>query len=345
MKILSRIGKYLDQPRLINGLNRSMPLLLIGGAGFVLAKHTIESNNRPKTFTKDAMTLFGVVGSSLVAVKGLKAGNKQIFKGLIHDHAKLISNDAIDSFAKTVKDTEVKTILEKSKTKILSFNSIKKLMEHAEKNPEGQKFMDEFIPSPHSHDSKEILGEIKRLSLIGLVPVLGGIVGGTVGDGLTDETWRSKIPDKLKEGFYQYFANIFLCNIGAGAALAATEVLEAKKIIKPSKATRAAAMVAGILGVGVLGGSAIANFMGQKVINPVFKHKKHGKIYEERVPDALDISLHVDDMASVGVLSGFKWVEPALPLLYSISGYRAGIGYRNNHHHHGRHEKKKEQKC
>jgi len=329
MKILSYVGKFLDQPRLVNGLNRSMPFILVGGAGVVIAKQTSESKNKAKTFTKETATLLGVVGSSLLAVKGLKVGKTQIFKGLIEGKKELISNEVIDGFSKTVKDKEVKDILEKAKTKMLALGNIKKLMEHAKKNPEGQNFMDKFIPSPKDINSKEILGEIKRLSLIGLIPVLGGIAGGTLGDKLTSEKWKKKVPDKLKEGFYQYFANIFLCNVGAGAALAAVEILEAKKVIKASKATRAIAMTAGILGVGVFGGSAIANLIGQKVINPMFcKGKKHGKIYEERVPDALDISLHVDDTASVGVLSGFKWVEPALPILYSVSGYRAGIGYR-----------------
>lgn len=331
MKILACVGKFLDQPKLINKLNHLAPVLLVGGAGVVIAKHTSESNNKPKTFTKETLTLAGVVGSSLIAIRGLKINNKQIFKGLIQDKKEIISNQIIDNFSKTIKNKEIKEIVEKSKTKILSFTNIKKLSEYAEKNHEGKKFMDEFIPSPDNPSSKEILSEIKRISIIGLVPVVGGVAGGIAGDRLTDRRWEKRIPDKLKEGFYQYFANIFLCNIGAGLALAATEALEKKKVIKSSKATRAVAMTAGILGVGVLGGSAIANLIGQKVINPIFcKQKKHGKIYEERVPDALDISLHVDDTASVGVLSGFKWVEPALPILYSVSGYRAGIGYRNN---------------
>ena len=50
---------------------------------------------------------------------------------------------------------------------------------------------------------------------------------------------------------------------------------------------------------------------------------------KERRPEALDISLHIDDIASVGFMSGVKWIGPILPALYSISGYRAGIGYRN----------------
>ena len=59
-------------------------------------------------------------------------------------------------------------------------------------------------------------------------------------------------------------------------------------------------------------------------------HKKHHKgLYNERKPELLDMALHTDDIATAGVLSGFKWIEPMLPLMYTISGYRAGIGYRN----------------
>jgi hypothetical protein len=51
---------------------------------------------------------------------------------------------------------------------------------------------------------------------------------------------------------------------------------------------------------------------------------------ETRTPELLDLTLHTDDIATVSLLSGLKWIEPSLPLLYSISGYRAGIGYRND---------------
>ena len=42
-----------------------------------------------------------------------------------------------------------------------------------------------------------------------------------------------------------------------------------------------------------------------------------------------DLGMHTDDIATVAVLSGLKWIEPSLPILYSISGYKSGIGYRN----------------
>jgi hypothetical protein len=114
-----------------------------------------------------------------------------------------------------------------------------------------------------------------------------------------------------------------------------------------SKAARAIGMVAGIIATGIVGGSAIANYIGKKCIDPLLDDenckKDSEKLYSERKPEALDVGLHLDDVATVAVMSGLKWIEPALPMLYSISGFRAGIGYRNgngHHHHHGNDDKK-----
>ena len=92
-------------------------------------------------------------------------------------------------------------------------------------------------------------------------------------------------------------------------------------------------MIAGIIATGVIGGSSIANFISKKLINPIFDKKEpNTKLYEERKPEVLDICLHTDDIATIAVMSGFRWIEPSLPILYTISGYRSGIGYRNGKH-------------
>ena len=103
-----------------------------------------------------------------------------------------------------------------------------------------------------------------------------------------------------------------------------------------SKSARCIGMVGGILLTGVIGGSAIANLIAKKVVNPLIKGNKEN---ETRTPELLDLGLHTDDIATVSLLSGLKWIEPSLPLLYSISGYRAGIGYRNHKKHDNNHEK------
>ena len=106
-------------------------------------------------------------------------------------------------------------------------------------------------------------------------------------------------------------------------------ILQMEKMGVKGKVSRALGMVAGIVAMGIVGGSAIANAIGNKIINPMLGEQQKKGIYSERKPEALDIGLHVDDIATVAVMSGLKWIEPALPIMYSISGYRAGIGYRN----------------
>ena len=187
-----------------------------------------------------------------------------------------------------------------------------------------------ILPEKKNLNSKEIFSEVKRLSLLGLVPIVGGVAGGIIADKVTNSGNKKGTANKIKEGIYQYLANIFLCNIGAGGALYIFEKLEKNKKIKPLGAMgKLGVIFGGITTTGIIGGSYIANYISKKVIDPMFGQKNNGKLYGERKPEALDIALHSDDIATAGILSGFKWIEPTLPFLYFISGYRAGIGYRN----------------
>lgn len=354
MNSLLIAGKYLDQPRLVGKFSKAVPPLLVaGGAAFTLnhVRNTPKGEKR-KELIKSFSVLAATIGSALLATRGLgqfKIGKKVLFNGFQGLSEKIDLNELVKSNTKLVDEfltnnkvtDETFNVLNKAKSKILKFSEIKKVFKELSDQKPGKDFLSKLIPDPENVSSKHIFGEIKRLSLMGLVPVLGGIFGGIVGDRLTEKNWKERIPNKIKEGSYQYLANIFLCNVGAGGALA---LLEKANIT--SKSARAAGMVGGILSVGVFGGSAIANMIGKKFIDPLLDRnhgnghhkcvkKGHGchnherKLYSERKPEALDVGLHVDDIATVAVLSGLKWIEPALPILYSISGYRAGIGYRN----------------
>ena len=110
-----------------------------------------------------------------------------------------------------------------------------------------------------------------------------------------------------------------MCNVGAGLALGILEKMNIQ-----SKHARAFAMITGIILTGVVAGSKIANFVSDKIISPLLKTK-----IKERKPELMDLGMHSDDIATVALLSGLKWIEPSLPILYSLSGYKAGIGYRN----------------
>lgn len=291
MNILNIAGKFLDQPLLVAKFQKSVPYILSGAAcaygGYQVKKAPIE--DKKNTSVRVFSTLSFTVASALAAPK--------ITDKIFRAEKKNLNKDGLKQ--------------------ILSPKQVKKLYETVPKD-----VFNKLIPEPENITSKEIFSEIGRLSLLGLIPVVGGITGGIVGDNLTDKNWKDKLPDKIKEGSYQYLANIFLCNIGAGSALAILEKMNIR-----SKCARALGMIGGILTTGVIGGSSIANFIGEKIINPIFNSQEK---FTPRHPEALDIGLHTDDIATVAVMSGLKWIEPALPLMYAVSGYRAGIGYRNN---------------
>jgi hypothetical protein len=335
MNSLKVLGKYLDQPRLVKRFSRAVPFVLVAGGGLYTYEHIKKTSQseKKKELTKSIAVLAGTVISAIAAPK-IAA---KIFKEAHaheHCHHHHETGELIISFLKNNKVTpKTSEILNKAKEKILRPKEIRRVFEELGQNPKGKEFLsgeEGLIPDPENIDSKHIFGEIGRLSVFGLIPVLGGIAGGVIGDKLSEKNWRERIPDKIKEGTYQYLANIVLCNIGAGVALWG---LESAKIT--SKPARALGMLTGIVLAGLVFGSAIANFIGKFCIDPLFHPKdknrvhRHVDLYSERKPEILDAGLHVDDVSVVAVLSGLKWIEPALPILYAISGYRAGIGYRN----------------
>ncbi len=352
-KNLNLLGKRVDQPITLAKFSSAVPTLLVGGATLWGAKNVYgqPKEERKKSIVKNASVLSFTVLAALASVRGMpaiKLNGKTLFKGFegliesrkVADVAKE-QHQLVSDFLKNHSGSlsgDAKSLLKKAasnfkKENALNFSEVKSLHEHLGSTEAGKKFLKELIPEPVAVGHMDILNEIKRLSILGLVPVVGGVAGGIVGDKLNKDKCAAKLPDKIKEGFYQYFANIFLCNVGAGLSLFALDRLEKSKIIKtPSAVVRAGAMVTGILTTGVIGGSSIANFMSKKLIDPLFNKdsgdKKKG-LYDERRPECLDVALHADDIATIGVLSGFKWIEPSLPLMYAVSGYRAGMGYRN----------------
>lgn len=312
------VGKYLDQPILVEKLRKAVPVGL-GAAACVFTVGEVAKEKTPgekrRTGIQTALVLGATIGSALAAPKIATAITKK--KAL----QPVANTKIIDEFVseKTLA-TNVRGILEKVKKKVLTPKEILTLTQEL-KSKDDKRFLDKLIPPPENVSSKDIFSEIGWLSIVGAVPVVGGVAGGVLADRVNHDDWRKRLPDKIKEGSYQYLANIFLCNVGAGAALG---ILEKNKI--QSRLARGLGMIAGIILTGVIGGSKIANMIGDKFINPLCG----GKRGDERTPELIDIGLHTDDIATVSLLSGLKWIEPALPILYTVSGYRAGIGYRNN---------------
>ena len=327
MNSIKIFGKFLDQPILISKLEKTMPIILTSAAAVKVGYDYYQTSKKSegktkqqkellkKDFTKKAIVTMAAVASAVSTPKIL---------GKFFDKkpTEILSSDKIDKFVSENNiDEKTTEILNKAKNKVLSLNEVKHLSDKFEKLKNGSEFFNKLIPDPKNISSKEIFSEIGYLSAYGAIPVIGGVLGGVAADIVTKDDPKKNISDKISEAVYQYLANIFMCNVGAGIAL---EILEKAKIT--SKSARALGMTAGIVLTGILGGSKIANFISKKIINPIVSPNKKIK---ERKPEPLDICLHTDDIATVAVLSGLKWIEPCLPVLYSVSGYRAGTGYRN----------------
>ena len=343
MNNIQVLGKFLDQPMLVSKFQKAVPAILATGAAAFTAYDASKEKDpekRKQRALKTGVTLGVTVASALAAPHIASAITKRPLNASLNS-IKMKNTQLVDSFVKTANlDKTTSNILEKSKEKVLNFNEVKTVFSKVKDTD----FLKKLIPAPENITAKDIFSEIGYLSVVGAIPVVGGIAGGIAADKITDkDNWKKNIPNKVKEGTYQYLANIFMCNVGAGAALGIMEKLGVQ-----SKAARAVGMTAGIIATGVVGGSKVANFISEKFIEPLFhkdeknhfdkpehihkhlepvshEHHKH----EERKPEALDIGLHVDDISTVSLLSGLKWIEPALPVMYTISGYRAGIGYRN----------------
>ncbi len=347
---VSAVGKFLDQPILISKLKNQTPKILTGAA---LAYGIYDTMKAPKEERKNrgiknAVVLSTVVITSLISAFGLKTGKKQILKGLVDvkEPENIIKSNinAVDKFLKfNTVDKKAENTLNKAKNGLLNLNDTKEILKLKNSDYKGiDELFDTLFSKKEDLSAKEIFKETGRLSILGLIPVASGVLGGIAAEKITGENTPKSTSNKIKEGAYQFLANIFMCNVGAAGALFAAERLQkAGKIKVLSPMGKLGVIMGGIFVTGILGGSYVANWIGKHILDPVFEGKNHknkgfnknfaGKedLYTERKPELLDIALHTDDIATAGVLSGFKWIEPMLPLMYTISGYRAGIGYRN----------------
>lgn len=350
---ISAVGKFLDQPILISKLKTQTPKILTGAALAYGVYNTMKAQKeeRKNTGIKNAIVLSAVVMASLISAFGLKTGKKQIIKGLVDvkEPESIIKRNvnAVDKFLKSnTLDKKAEDILNKAKNGPLSLNDTKDILKLKNNGHQGtDELFDMLFSKKEDLSAKEIFKETGRLSILGLMPVAGGVLGGIAAEKITGENSPKSTSNKIKEGAYQFLANIFMCNIGAAGALFTAERFQkAGKIKVLSPMVKLGVIMGGIFVTGILGGSYVANWIGKYLLEPIFNKKEDAmgantnlsnhksaqrELYKERKPELLDMALHTDDIATAGVLSGFKWIEPMLPLMYTISGYRAGMGYRN----------------
>ena len=220
MKI-STIAKYVDQPIVLSKLHKKMPYLLVASGAVVGAydyhkcakKH---KRNRKTHFMRNTVVISSTICASLLGTRGLKINGKKIFNGLMENiplkdlqvrQAKAVGRYLTNS---NLNNAEVLDALHAAKERELSPKQIQLLIDKLPDNNKKNDLFDVILPKKKNLNSKEIFAEIGRLSLLGLIPVVGGISGGLIADFSTHTNTKKRTANMVKEGLYQYLANIFL---------------------------------------------------------------------------------------------------------------------------------------
>lgn len=158
---------------------------------------------------------------------------------------------------------------------------------------------------------------------------------------MTGENCRRRLKNQAQEASFQYLANIVLCNIGAGAALSALE----RTPLRHHRGARLGALIGGITAVGVLGGSAIANFIGKNLLGPMLEEGPIGGLRatvgrvrtegvaslwrglnDQRHIEATDVALHADDFAVAGFSPVLNGLRPCWPCSIRFRATAPGWG-------------------
>lgn len=358
---LKSFGHYIEQPRVIQSAwKASKYAALAGGAaviGWDVAK--AEPHEKKKTFIRDAFVLGATgIGTALAARFLMKKPGviKSAFKELSgkysDDIAKLIKKEGktpeeLEKLFKTIPHDdleklyggklvheweghvlapylkakaahpELASLLGKHKTR----QEFAELMEKMGEEEFNKYFIDE-----HSHG----FGEMLSFFTVGGASIISGFLGGLAAKKINNEP-DGKTVAMIKEGIFQFIANIAMCAVGASVGLGVS-----KAVFKPSqKLARFGTVGLGLM-AGITGGGAIANYVGNRWVNPFFD-KLEGKApnsTEKRKVEFWDAILHLDDLPTALALAGVEVMKPFIPLFFAFSGYRTGIGYRNHHKHH-----------
>lgn len=179
--------------------------------------------------------------------------------------------------------------------------------------------------------AKEFVSEAAvPFMLVGGASVASGMVGGLIANKLNNEPPKKNM-DVIKEGIFQYVANIVMCGMGAGLGLLVANAADFTKQEKPL--LRFGTIVAG-LAAGIATGAAIANplcnVIERALPNTGGQSSPNTSNTKQRTLEWQDAILHVDDIPTAFSVAGVQALKPLLPAFFIPSGWKTAEGYRNN---------------
>lgn len=355
-------GSFVEQPKVIQTVGKYAAW--IGGAGGIGAITGMDVMNAPpeerqKVLKRDALVLGATALGTWAAAKK--------FMTLPTDKN---ATDAVEHFvdemqeglgtlkkpeAYTALKAELESLRGQVQLKTKDFRNIittiekhsetakedlAKLFEPEETFPGWREKGKELIQSADYRTGKEE-GELRKMGnffVVGGLSVISGLLGGVAANKVNGVKDKNATVNMIKEGVFQFIANIALCAVGAASAILLMAPYQEffSKLGWTGKGLKTVGILGG-LSLGIFGGGVIANKLGTHVINPLCD-KLQGKAPQpvtdpnqgKRKIEFWDAILHLDDVPTAMALAGLEIVEPFIPLFFAFSGYRTGIGYRND---------------
>ncbi len=157
---------------------------------------------------------------------------------------------------------------------------------------------------------------------VGLASVGSGMAAGFLANRLQGKS-QEKNQDVIKEGIFQYVANIAMCGFGAGAGLTVANALGFTKFRNPI--ARFGTIVAG-LGAGIYGGALLANPLSNLIDAKNTQEKNNSAGRRLELADGV---LHVDDIPTAFSVAGVQALKPWISPFFLMSGLKTAYGYRN----------------
>ncbi len=361
-------GHFLEQPDVIRKVGKyALSLGSVGCVGAITAAdaYKAQPQDRPAILKRDALVLGStLLGTALATHKWMPLPTTQEAEGavkfFIQETKDVLAGvtNAPKSYATLA--SELDQLAGKTRLKVNDYkNIIHRITEgehpdakkHLAAIFEGEKDFPGFTKelwhklTQHGDPANGIEeGEVRKMAnffTVGGASVLSGLFGGVLANKVNGNHDPDATTNMVKEGVFQFIANIALCAVGASAAiLGMSHKPIAERLAKmggTGKLLKTGGIGAG-LSLGIFGGGAIANQLGRKVINPLCD-KIQGKAPQpvaddpnqgKRKIEFWDVILHLDDVPTAMALAGLEIVEPFIPLFFGFSGYRTGIGYRND---------------
>ena len=156
---INTIAKYVDQPIIINSLQRKLPQILTAGAAGFCTYDTIKTKrneSKEKTVAKNIIIMASTVGATLFGVKGLTIKNHKIVKGLTIKNHKIVKGLLDTKPLKKIIEEQTKAV-KKYTENINLDNELKKILEKAQKNRLNIREIETILKKlPESAERKEL---------------------------------------------------------------------------------------------------------------------------------------------------------------------------------------------